>query len=185
MPFTFTQTELPGVIKIDPKIFPDMRGYFMESFKKSEFIKTGIDFSFNQDNHSFSKSGVIRGLHFQKYPNEQGKLVSVISGEIFDVAVDIRPNSKTFSKWVGVILSEQNGAMLWIPPGFAHGFQALKDSHVYYKATNEFSKKDDAGIRWNDPTISIKWPIHDPVVSAKDSKLPFLNDLHVLRGDFH
>lgn len=185
MPFTFTQAELPGVIKIESKIFPDARGYFMESFKQSDFKKEGIVYNFSQDNHSFSKRGVIRGLHFQKHPKEQGKLVSVLSGEIFDVAVDIRPNSKTFSKWIGVILSEQNGSMLWIPPGFAHGFQALKDSHVYYKATNEFSQKDDAGIRWDDPTISIKWPIHDPVVSDKDSKLPLISDLQELRGGFH
>ena len=109
----------------------------------------------------------------------------MLSGEIFDVAVDIRPNSETFSKWIGVILSEQNMVKLWIPPGFAHGFQALQDSHVYYKTTNEFSARDDAGIRWNDPTIAIKWPIQDPIVSDKDSKLPLINDLHDIRGDFH
>ena len=124
-------------------------------------------------------------MHFQKHPNEQGKLVAVLSGEIFDVAVDIRPNSETFSKWVGVILSEQNRSMLWIPPGFAHGFQALQDSHVYYKATNEFSPGDDAGIRWDDPAIAIKWPIQDPIVSEKDSKLPFITDLRIKRGDSH
>ena len=185
MPFTFTQTELPGVLKIELKVFPDARGYFNESFKQSDFKEAGIDYNFNQDNHSFSKSGVIRGLHFQKFPNEQGKLVSVLSGEIFDVAVDIMPNSETFSKWIGVILSEQNRAMLWIPPGFAHGFQALQDSHVYYKATNEFSAMDEAGIRWNDPTIAIKWPIQDPIVSDKDSKLPFISDLHSKGGDSH
>lgn len=183
MPFTFTQTDLPGVLKIESKVFPDTRGYFMESFKQSDFKEAGIDYNFSQDNHSFSKTGVIRGLHFQKYPNEQGKLVSVLSGEIFDVAVDIRQNSKTYSKWFGVILSEENRTMFWIPPGFAHGFQALQDSHVYYKATNEFSARDDAGIRWNDPVIAIKWPIQDPIVSDKDSKLPFISDLHTKRGD--
>ena len=185
MPFTFTQTDLPGVLKIESKVFSDERGYFTESFKQSDFKEAGIEYNFSQDNQSFSKTGVIRGLHFQKYPNEQGKLVSVLSGEIFDVAVDIRPNSKTFSKWIGVILSEQNSSLLWIPPGFAHGFQALQDSHVYYKATNEFRPRDDAGIRWNDPTIAIKWPIQDSIVSDKDSKLPFINDLHDIRGDFH
>ena len=185
MPFTFTQTELPGVLKIESKVFPDARGYFNESFKQSDFKEAGIDYDFTQDNHSFSKTGVIRGLHFQKYPNEQGKIVSVISGEIFDVAVDIRQNSKTYSKWIGVILSEENITMLWIPPGFAHGFQALRDSHVYYKATNEFSARDEAGIRWNDPAIAIKWPIQDPTVSDKDSKLPFISDLHTKRGDSH
>ncbi len=122
MPFSFTQTYLPGVLKIESKVFLDVRGYFNESFKQSDFKEAGIDYNLTQDNHSFSKSGVIRGLHFQKYPNEQGKLVSVLSGEIFDVAVDIRQDSKTYSKWIGVVLSEQNGAMLWIPPGFAHGF---------------------------------------------------------------
>ena len=183
MPFTFTQTELPGVLKIESKVFPDARGYFMESFKQSNFKEAGIDYNFNQDNHSFSKSGVIRGLHFQKHPNDQGKLVSVLSGEIFDVAVDIRQDSKTYLKWIGVILSEENRTMLWIPAGFAHGFQALQDSHVYYKATNEFSAMDEAGIRWNDPVIAIKWPIQDPIVSDKDSKLPFISDLHTKRGD--
>ena len=185
MPFAFTQTDLPGVLKIESKVFPDERGYFTESFKQSDFKEAGIEYNFSQDNHSFSKSRVIRGLHFQKHPNEQGKLVSVLSGEIFDVAVDIRPNSETFSKWIGVILSEENRAMLWIPPGFAHGFQALRDSHVYYKATNEFSARDDAGIRWNDPTIAIKWPIQHPIVSDKDSKLPFITDLRIKRGDSH
>lgn len=185
MPFTFTPTELDGVIKIESKVFPDVRGYFQEAFKQSNFQEAGIDFNFEQDNHSFSKAGVIRGLHFQRHPNEQGKLVSVLSGEIFDVAVDIRPHSKTYSKWFGAILSEQNRIMLWIPPGFAHGFQAMKDSHVYYKATSEFSEKDDAGIRWNDPTIAIKWPIQDPVISDKDSHLPLLSEIGKIRGDLH
>ena len=182
MPFRFHPTVLEGVFKIESKAFADERGYFMESFKESEFEQAGINFKFRQDNHSFSKAGVIRGLHFQKHPNEQGKLVSVISGEIFDVAVDIRFGSETFLKWVGVILSEENRAMLWIPPGFAHGFQALRDSHVYYKATAEFSQKDDAGIRWNDPIIGVKWPQQKPVLSEKDANLPLLEEFDNKRG---
>ena len=182
MPFTFTHTQLSGVIKIESRVFPDDRGYFMESFKSSEFKKAGIDLSFSQDNHSFSKPGVIRGLHFQRSPNQQGKLVSVISGEILDVAVDLRPDSKTYSKWFGTILSEANGIMLWIPPGFAHGFQALRESHVYYKATAEFSLKDDAGVRWNDPTIAVEWPNGKPVVSEKDANLPLLRELEKQGG---
>jgi dTDP-4-dehydrorhamnose 3,5-epimerase len=177
MPFKFTHVPLNGVIKIESKVFTDDRGYFMESFKSSDFVKAGIDMGFSQDNHSFSQAGVIRGLHFQRYPNQQGKLVSVISGKIFDVAVDLRPDSSTYSKWFGIILSENNGTMLWIPPGFAHGFQALDNSHVYYKATNEFSQKDDAGIRWDDPTIAVKWPHEKPVVSEKDANLPLLGEL--------
>ena len=183
MPFTFTHVPLNGVIKIESKVFTDARGYFMESFKSSDFIKAGIDLSFSQDNHSFSKAGVIRGLHFQRAPNPQGKLVSVINGKIFDVAVDLRPGSKTYSKWFGITLSDDNGTMLWIPPGFAHGFQALDNSHVYYKATNEFSPKDDAGIKWNDPTIAIKWPLDNIIVSEKDANLPLLSDISELRGD--
>ena len=183
MPFTFTGTSLKGVILIESKVFADSRGYFMESFKSSHFKKAGIDFDFLQDNHSFSRSGVIRGLHYQKYPMEQGKLVSVISGKIFDVAVDIRPNSETFSRWLGTVLSDKNRTILWIPPGFAHGFQALRDSHVYYKATSEFSPKHEMGIRWNDPTIAIKWPLDNPFVSEKDSDLPFFVDISNLRGD--
>ncbi len=177
MPFTFTQVPLNGVLKIESRVFTDDRGYFMESFKSSDFKKAGIDLSFSQDNHSFSKRGVIRGLHFQRSPNQQGKLVSVFSGKIFDVAVDLRPDSKTYSKWFGIILSEENGTMLWIPPGFAHGFQALQESHVYYKATAEFSQKDDAGIRWDDPTIDVKWPQEKPVVSEKDANLPLLSEV--------
>jgi dTDP-4-dehydrorhamnose 3,5-epimerase len=114
---------------------------------------------------------------------EQGKLVSVISGKIFDVAVDLRLNSATFSRWFGTVLSEKNRTMLWIPSGFAHGFQALEDSHVYYKVTNEFSPKHDAGVRWNDPTIAIKWPLDNPVISEKDAGLPLLADISELRGD--
>lgn len=185
MPFTFVHTPLNGVIRIEPKIFLDNRGYFKEAYKESEFKKSGIDLKFVQDNHSFSKRGVVRGLHFQKYPNEQGKLISVLHGEIFDVAVDLRPESKTYSKWFAVILSEQNGNILWIPAGFAHGFQALKDSHVYYKVTTEFSPIDDSGIRWDDPTVAISWPIVKPIVSEKDSKLPYLADLNKTRSGKH
>lgn len=185
MPFTFSPTPLEGVIRIESKLFADKRGYFLESFKESNFTEAGVVAHFLQDNHSFSRAGVIRGLHYQKSPKEQGKLVSVISGEIFDVALDIRLQSKTFGKWYGLILSESDKNMLWIPPGFAHGFQALKDSHVYYKATREFSKENDSGIRWNDPDIGIEWPCDDYTVSEKDMNLPFLKEIYPKGGNLH
>ena len=175
MSFTFSDTPLKGVTLVESKIYRDSRGYFMESFKETDFKKSGIVASFVQDNHSFSSTGVIRGLHFQKPPSEQGKLVSVISGEIFDVAVDLRLSSKTFGKWFGTSLSDINGRMLWVPPGFAHGFQALQDSQIYYKTTAEYSQKDESGIRWNDSDLGIEWPNLHFTISDKDSKLPLLN----------
>ncbi|EQD33771.1 dTDP-4-dehydrorhamnose 3,5-epimerase [mine drainage metagenome] len=185
MPFVFSKTVLNGVMIIQSKEFNDSRGFFKEAYKRSEFRNAGIGLDFVQDNHSYSNKGVIRGIHFQNYPNEQGKLVSVIEGEIFDVAVDLRPDSMTFSKWYGAVLSGNNGTMLWIPPGFAHGFQALKDSHVCYKVTSEFSPKDDGGVRWNDTDITVKWPLKESIVSDKDSSLPFLKDLKFDGGVWH
>ncbi len=185
MPFKFHPTDLDGVILVEQRVFKDARGFFMESFKESDFREAGIPYSFVQDNHSFSLTGVIRGLHFQKAPMQQGKLVSVITGEIFDVAVDLRKESKNFGRWYGTILSEENTTMLWIPPGFAHGFQALKNSHVHYKTTAEFSQSLDGGIRWNDPEIGIDWPNGECLVSEKDAQLPFLRDSTVKRRDSH
>jgi dTDP-4-dehydrorhamnose 3,5-epimerase len=171
MPFKFLKMNIPDVILIEPASYPDTRGYFLEMFKSSSFTEKGIDLRFYQDNLSFSKIGTVRGLHFQKPPYEQGKFVSAITGSIFDVAVDLRLNSDTFGKYVSVNLSEENHRLLWIPPGFAHGFMALKDSHVMYKVTNEYNKEYDSGILWNDPDIGINWPEILPIVSEKDKRL--------------
>lgn len=176
MAFTFQQNDIPDVISIHCEPHSDERGFFEETFKSSIFKSNYINFDFVQDNHSYSRKGVIRGLHFQIAPKEQGKLVSVISGKIFDVAVDIRPVSKYYGKWTSEILSGNNHTMLWIPPGFAHGFQALEDSHVIYKTTNEYSLEHQQGILWNDPAIGIEWPIKKPIVSIRDAALGRLDD---------
>jgi len=178
MAFSFSNMEISDVKLIIPKHYQDERGYFLESFKESEFSTNKINAKFVQDNVSFSTKGVLRGLHFQQKPKEQAKLVSVISGEIFDVAVDIRKDSPTFGKWVGEILSEKNHKMLYIPEGFAHGFCTLSDTaNVHYKVTNEYSPENELGIIWNDPSISISWLITNPIVSEKDKKLPILQKL--------
>ncbi|WP_461832272.1 dTDP-4-dehydrorhamnose 3,5-epimerase [Aquifex sp.] len=177
MPFIFKKLEIPDVILIEPKVFGDERGFFMETYKSSEFKANGIKYEFVQDNHSRSQKGVLRGLHYQLKPMEQGKLVRCIRGRIWDVAVDIRKGSPWFGKWVAVELSEENKLMLWIPPGFAHGFVALEDgTEVIYKVTKEYSPELDRGIIWNDPDIGIKWPIKNPILSKKDSSLPKLKD---------
>lgn len=177
MPFNFYKTELADVILIEPKIFKDGRGSFIESYKYSEFKKAGIEVSFFQDNISKSTRGVLRGLHYQKEPMAQGKLVRVLKGEVFDVAVDIRIGSPDYGKWVGYNLSDQNMKMLYIPAGFAHGFLVLKDeTEVFYKVTSEYSPENERGIIWNDPDINIKWPIKDPVLSDKDTTFPCLKN---------
>ncbi len=150
--------------------------FFLESFKHSEFAKADISFNFVQDNHSRSKKGILRGLHYQLNPKAQGKLIRCIRGKIWDAAVDIRKDSPTFAKWVAVELSEENKFMLWIPPGFAHGFVALEDCEILYKCTAEYDPALDRGIVWNDPLIGIKWPIENPILSEKDKKLPLLKD---------
>jgi dTDP-4-dehydrorhamnose 3,5-epimerase len=175
MPFTFTPLTISDVILIKPKSFPDNRGYFLESFKASDFEKANLPSHFVQDNFSFSKKNVIRGLHYQKNPKAQGKLVSVLKGSVWDVAVDIRRESPTCLKWLAAKLSDKNHNMLYIPPGFAHGFIALTDDvHLLYKCTNEYAPESDAGIRWNDPDIAITWPAGNPIVSPKDAELPLL-----------
>ncbi len=186
MPFKFKRCEIDGLILVIPKVFEDDRGFFMETYKSSEFVKAGIDEDFVQDNHSKSIKGVLRGLHFQKSPCEQGKLVRCIKGTIFDVAVDIRESSPTFGKWYAAILSAENKKMLWIPKGFAHGFLTLSDTaEIIYKVSGaEYSPDHDAGIRWNDSTVGINWPfkeygINKPILSAKDEKLPFLKEIEV------
>ncbi len=178
MPFEFFSLEIKDVIVVKPKVFEDSRGFFLETYKKSEFEKAGIKENFNQDNHSKSVKNVLRGIHFQLNPKAQAKLVRCIKGKIFDVAVDLRKNSPTFKKWVGIELSEENKLMLYIPAGFGHGFLTLSDeAEVLYKVTEEYSPQHDAGIRWDDPDIGITWGIENPILSKKDANLPYLKDL--------
>ena len=182
MSFEFKKTDIPEVVFIKPKVFGDDRGFFMETYKKSEFERFGIDTDFVQDNHSKSAKGVLRGLHYQKKSFAQGKLVRCIKGKIFDVAVDLRNGSPTFGKWVGYELSGENKYMLWVPKGFAHGFLALSEEvEIIYKVSGgEYNPESDAGIIWNDPDISIDWPLEDideVLLSDKDKKLPKLRDL--------
>lgn len=179
MPFEFIKLSIPDVILVKPKVFGDNRGFFLEGYKKSEFYQNGITVEFNQDNHSLSEKGVLRGLHYQTYPKAQAKLVRCIEGEIFDVAVDIRKNSPTFGMWVGEKLSEENKQMLYIPEGFAHGFVVLSErAQLLYKASKEYAPECDRGIRWNDPDIDINWGINfAPVLSEKDKKQPFLREI--------
>jgi len=177
MPFKFTRLDIPEVVLIDPEVHLDERGFFMESYKYSEFAAFGIKEHFVQDNHSRSTKGVLRGLHYQGPPEAQGKLVRVVVGEIFDVAVDLREGSPTYRKWIGERLSAKNKRMLYIPPGFAHGFCVLSEvAEVIYKTTEEYAPEYDAGIRWNDPEIGIHWPIEHPILSAKDAALPTLRE---------
>ena len=177
MPFSFIKTEIDGLVIIEPRVFDDERGFFLESYKKSDFAKNGIEVDFMQDNHSYSTKGVLRGLHFQKNPAAQAKLVRVIKGAVWDVAVDIRQNSQTFKKWLAVELSEDNKKMFYMPGGFAHGFLALTDEvHLMYKCSNEYSPQYDAGIIWNDPELGIKWPVDKPLLSEKDTKLPLFKN---------
>jgi dTDP-4-dehydrorhamnose 3,5-epimerase len=175
MPFQFIKTDLDGVVLIEPQVFEDRRGYFMEFYKESAFSEAGISHSFVQVNHSFSIKNVLRGLHFQTSPKAQGKLVGVISGSIWDVAVNLRSNSPAFSHWTAHELSGQNHRLLYIPPGFAHGFLTLSaEACVMYKCTEEYAPNYDAGIRWNDPEIGIDWPEKKPLLSEKDTALPTL-----------
>ena len=170
MPFEFKPQEIKDVILVEPKVFGDARGFFMQTYKKSDFFANGIDVEFNQDNHSKSTKGVLRGLHFQKAPHAQAKLVRCSKGRIYDVAVDIRKGSSTFGKYVKVELSEENKRMLFIPAGFAHGFVALSDEvELLYKASGEYCPEADCGIIWNDSDINVDWNIDfEPILSEKD-----------------
>lgn len=177
MPFRFTQLVIPGLIRVEPQRFEDERGFFMEAYKRSDFSANGIPGPFVQDNYSHSVRGVLRGLHYQKRPKAQGKLVMVIRGKVFDVAVDIRRGSRTYGEWVGEELSSENRRMLYVPEGFAHGFCVLsEEADVVYKVTDEYAPALDRGILWNDPEIGIDWPTTEPSVSAKDARLPLLRD---------
>lgn len=170
------ETALPGVLILEPKVFGDARGFFLESWNRQTMAERGLDLDFVQDNHSRSARGVLRGLHYQ-LENPQGKLVRVSHGAVFDVAVDVRRSSPHFGKWVGVELSGENHRMLWIPPGFAHGFVVLSDTADFlYKCTTPYHPASDRSLRWNDPAIGIAWPDTggDPLLSAKDAAAPLL-----------
>lgn len=171
------ETSLPGVLIVEPTVYGDERGFFMESYNRATFESLGLPGTFVQDNHSRSTRGVLRGLHYQ-YPQWQGKLIRAIHGEIFDVAVDIRRSSPTFGQWYGAVLSSENRLQMYVPQGFAHGFCVLSEAaEIIYKCTALYKPSDDAGLRWNDPAIGIEWPIDDPVLSEKDQVAPLLDEL--------
>ena len=167
------ETQLAGVLIIEPKVFGDHRGFFLETFQVERYRDAGIGLPFVQDNHSRSQRGVLRGLHYQ-VQQPQGKLVRVVAGEVFDVAVDIRPGSPTFGRWVGEVLSAENRRQLWIPAGFAHGFQVLSDSAEFlYKTTDYYAPECERSILWNDPDLAISWPLAGvPLLSGKDAQSP-------------
>lgn len=170
--------ELPGVFVIEPDVHQDNRGFFLESYSRDPFVKNGITVEFVQDNHSLSvQKGVVRGLHFQLPPHAQSKLLRVTRGAIYDAVVDLRRSSPAYGKWQGFELSADNFRMLYVPAGFAHGFCTItENTEVQYKVDRLYAPSADAGIRWNDPDIGVKWPASEPILSTKDSKLPFLRD---------
>ena len=172
MPCSFQPLDLPGAFLVKPRVFSDPRGFFLEVFKRSDFAQAGVSADFMQENHSSSLRGVLRGLHYQRAPRTQAKLVRVIEGEIFDVAVDLRKESATCGQWVSARLSAENKHMLYVPPWCAHGFCVLSErAQVVYLATGEYSAPDEGGVAWNDPAIGIEWPLTDPVLSERDQKL--------------
>ena len=172
------ETKLPGLLIIEPKVFGDKRGYFFESYNKEAFNLAGLEEEFVQDNESFSGKGVLRGLHFQNPPFEQGKLVRVASGAVIDVSVDIRKHSPTYGKWEAIEISAENKRMLWIPPGFAHGFVSLSENNLFlYKCTNVYHKESENSIIWNDPNLNIDWGVENPLISDKDKEAPGFDQL--------
>ena len=171
------ETGIEGLLILQPNVFEDNRGYFFESYNQSLFENAKLDYKFVQDNQSLSQKGILRGLHFQNPPYEQGKLVRVIQGAVQDIAVDIRENSPTYGKWNSTVLSASNKLMYLIPPGFAHGFLSLENNTIFfYKCTNFYNKESEGSIRWNDPNINIKWEITPPSLSAKDEDAPLFKD---------
>ena len=181
MPHSFIETDLPGVIIIEPAVFKDSRGFFLETYHYNKYSQNGLDAGFVQDNHSHSIKGTLRGLHYQ-LKNSQGKLLYVVRGEIFDVAVDIRKGSPSFGKWVSVNLSSENKKQFYIPPGFAHGFYVIsEEADVIYKCTDIYAPDDEYGIIWNDPDIGIEWPATNPLLSDKDCNY---NMLKVIKEDW-
>jgi len=181
----FQSTQIPGVLIVEPTIFGDDRGFFLESFNEREMRSIGIDAHFVQDNHSRSQRNVLRGLHYQ-ISQPQGKLVRVVSGKVFDVAVDIRRDSQAFGKWVGVELSAENKRMLWMPPGLAHGFVVLSESADFlYKATDYYAKEFERTILWSDPDLAIEWPLAgQPILSSKDAAAKTFRETEVFEGKF-
>ena len=175
----FIPSNIPDVILIEPKVFGDHRGFFMETWQRNTFAENGIDFDFVQDNHSKSSQGILRGLHYQ-IQQPQGKLVRVVQGTVFDVAVDMRQSSPTFGQWVGYELSAENHHMLWVPPGFAHGFYVMSDSAEFvYKCTDYYAPEFERSLLWNDPHLAIDWQLVDnkaPVLSDKDAQAPMFSD---------
>ncbi len=172
-----TKTDIEGLLILQPKIWKDVRGYFFESFREDIFKKLNLDVNFVQDNQSLSQRGTIRGLHFQKAPNEQGKLVRVLQGKVLDVALDIRKNSATYGKYFAIELSAENQTQFFIPAGFAHGFSTLEDNTIFcYKCTNYYDKASEGGVLYNDPALGIDWKVEGLFVSDKDKELPVLKD---------
>lgn len=173
MPFEFEKLDIPGLVLIRPQAFADERGFFMETYRLSDFAAAGIADRFVQANVSYSKRGVLRGLHYQKQPKAQAKLVHVVAGEIYDVVVDLREDSPSFGRWYATVLSAENGRMLYVPPWCAHGFCVLsEEARVAYSVTEEYSPELERGILWSDPALAISWPVEAPIVSPKDQALP-------------
>ena len=177
MPFRFSRLDLPEVVLIEPKVFPDDRGFFLETYKYSEFARNGIEERFVQENHSHSSRRTLRGLHYQKNPKAQSKIVRVVVGVIFDVVVDIRKGSPRYGQWMGVNLSAENQKMLYIPAGFAHGACVVsQEAGLLYMVTGEYAPECEAGVIWNDPAIGINWPVKEPILSSRDQAWPPLLD---------
>jgi dTDP-4-dehydrorhamnose 3,5-epimerase len=175
-----TSTELPGVLLVEPKVFDDARGFFLETYQEERYAAAGIQGPFIQDNLSRSAKGTLRGLHFQE-PRPQGKLVQVLRGAVWDVVVDVRKGSPSFGNWMGIELNEHSRRQLWVPPGFAHGFCVLSDSaDFFYKCTGLYAPEYERAVRWDDPALAIHWPIHEPSLSAKDAAAPTLAEAPVL-----
>lgn len=175
------ETRLPGVLIVEPKVFGDARGYFMESFQAERYAAAGIAGPFVQDNLSFSRRGILRGLHLQN-PRPQGKLVQVLQGEVFDVAVDVRVGSPTFGQWEGVILSAENARQYYVPPGFAHGFVVTSETALFaYKCTDYYMPQSEISLLWNDSDIGIEWPVTEPQLSVKDAAGLLLADIDPAR----
>lgn len=174
------ELDLPGVLEIKPRLFHDDRGFFFEAYNEATFKRLGLPTEYVQDNQSFSKKGVVRGLHLQTAPHAQGKLVRVLHGHALDVILDIRHGSPTFGKHITIELDAGTNTMIWVPVGFAHGFAALEDTVFYYKVTALYNKDAEQGILWNDPELGIDWQVETPIVSEKDAVLPTFNQLPVL-----
>ncbi|MBW3535208.1 MAG: dTDP-4-dehydrorhamnose 3,5-epimerase [Gemmatimonadetes bacterium] len=177
MPFRFQELDLPGLVLVEETRHGDDRGFFAETYRRSAFAEAGITEAFVQDNHARSSRGVLRGLHYQLPPRAQGKLVRVVRGEVFDVAVDLRRDSPTYGRWAGVGLSGDDGRALWVPPGFAHGYAVLSEqADLLYKVTAEYAPDLERGVRWDDPDVGVAWPLAEPLLSRKDLELPPLAD---------